>query len=368
MGARRLDGRDLAPRPAGVPELRGGDVGAERRPTSSSIETGAPGAGIDRERQHPRDRGGARAARRGGRRAGAALREPDTRADAHGLGAARVGAGRPRGARQPRRASPVADDHPASRTRRPSATRSTRRSTFAASRTRGHGAQRLLRGGGDLAARQDGACARERRPAAARIRPAAFLRWRGALPFGAPELEQLVERRRPADRRLDASGPSRDRGVRSPARRCSSRSSSPTSPGRRIEPWRRAACRLWPDVATPALLRSEAREPRRSCSRGWLGTRLGRPLELEHEPADARTSSRSTAGSGSRGSLRAGFPERLSSPPSSRSTAATRSSKPLSRAHVSGGATNSRYPGRRSTDGRQAHRGPSPRLSDAGGG
>jgi glucose-6-phosphate dehydrogenase assembly protein OpcA len=109
-----------------------------------------------------------------------------------------------------------------------------------------------------------------------------FLRWRGQLPFGGDELEQLVGL---ADRLIVDSG----------------ESSAPDDFGRlaglferitvsdiawaRTEPWRRAVAALWPDVAEASTLRVAGPEADSLLLAGWLRSRLGRDVELEHEPA-----------------------------------------------------------------------------------
>jgi Glucose-6-phosphate dehydrogenase subunit len=112
----------------------------------------------------------------------------------------------------------------------------------------------------------------------------AFLRWRGDLPFDAPELEELT---RLADRLVVDSREWRDPDadlVLLPD--LFERTVVSDIAWARTEPWRRGVARLWPAVAE--LDRLEVRAPRAEALllAGWLGGRLGRDVDLEHEPAD----------------------------------------------------------------------------------
>ena len=112
-----------------------------------------------------------------------------------------------------------------------------------------------------------------------------FLRWRGALPFGEPELEQLVG---VADRLIvdSTEWPGATEAFEALPSLFEQAVVSDLA-WARIEPWRRAVAAMWPDVATPALLRARAPLAEALLLARWLETRLGRPVELEHEPADA---------------------------------------------------------------------------------
>jgi hypothetical protein len=110
-----------------------------------------------------------------------------------------------------------------------------------------------------------------------------FLRWRGPLPFGAPELEQLVG---VADRLVLDSREwpeaEHDFGV------------LPGLFGRiavsdiawaRTERWRAAVADLWPAVAEASVLRVAGPRIEAELLRAWLAARLGRKVELQLEPA-----------------------------------------------------------------------------------
>jgi glucose-6-phosphate dehydrogenase assembly protein OpcA len=110
-----------------------------------------------------------------------------------------------------------------------------------------------------------------------------FLRWRGPLPFGTSELEQLVgvadrlvvdSREWPEARADLAALPALfDRIVVSDISWA------------RTEPWRAAVAGLWPGVAEASRLRVAGPEPEAFLLLGWLAARLGRAIRLEHEPA-----------------------------------------------------------------------------------
>lgn len=112
----------------------------------------------------------------------------------------------------------------------------------------------------------------------------AFLRWRGALPFGASELEQLVD---VADRLIvdtaewdePADGLARlpqlfDRIVVSDIA------------WERTEPWRRSLAGLWPGIADLDTLAVTGPRAEALLLAGWLSGRLGRDVSLDHHDAD----------------------------------------------------------------------------------
>ena len=110
-----------------------------------------------------------------------------------------------------------------------------------------------------------------------------FLRWRGPLPFGGPELEQLVAQ---ADRLIVDSGEWTD--VEEDLARL------PELFGRivvsdiawaRTEPWRAGVAGLWPDIADASSVRVAGPRADALLIAHWLSSRLGREVELEHEPA-----------------------------------------------------------------------------------
>ena len=110
-----------------------------------------------------------------------------------------------------------------------------------------------------------------------------FLRWRGPLPFGATELEQLVG---VADRLVVDSR-------EWPAARADfprlpelfDRIAVSDISWARTEPWRAAVADLWPGVAEASALRVAGPEPEALLLQAWLGARLGRQIRLELEPA-----------------------------------------------------------------------------------
>jgi glucose-6-phosphate dehydrogenase assembly protein OpcA len=110
-----------------------------------------------------------------------------------------------------------------------------------------------------------------------------FLRWRGPLPLGAPELEQLVD---VADR-LVVDGrewPGPEGGyARLPA--LFRRAAVSDIAWARLLPWREALAGLWPAVAAAVRVRVVGPRAEAILLAGWLGARLGRTVGLEHEPA-----------------------------------------------------------------------------------
>jgi glucose-6-phosphate dehydrogenase assembly protein OpcA len=110
-----------------------------------------------------------------------------------------------------------------------------------------------------------------------------FLRWRGPLPFGAPELDQLVG---VADRLVVDSREWPD--VRAGLARLPElfdRIAVSDIAWARTEPWRCGIADLWPDVAGVSALRAAGPEPEALLLQSWLAARLGREIRLEHEPA-----------------------------------------------------------------------------------
>jgi glucose-6-phosphate dehydrogenase assembly protein OpcA len=110
-----------------------------------------------------------------------------------------------------------------------------------------------------------------------------FLRWRGDLPFGAGELEQLVGI---ADRLVVDSrewGDHEAAYARLPE--LFGRATVSDIAWARIRPWRLAVAALWPDVAAAATLRVAGPKSEALLLKGWLETRLGREVSLELEPA-----------------------------------------------------------------------------------
>jgi glucose-6-phosphate dehydrogenase assembly protein OpcA len=110
-----------------------------------------------------------------------------------------------------------------------------------------------------------------------------FLRWRGPLPFGAAELDQLVE---VADRLIVDSREWPDaRTDLEQLPQLFERIAVSDISWARTEPWRAAVADLWPEVAEAAVLRVAGPETEALLLRSWLGSRLGREIRLEREPA-----------------------------------------------------------------------------------
>jgi glucose-6-phosphate dehydrogenase assembly protein OpcA len=111
-----------------------------------------------------------------------------------------------------------------------------------------------------------------------------FLRWRGPLPFGAPELEQLsgVADRLVVDSREWPD--TRDDYARLPS--LFDRITVSDIAWGRTLPWRAAVAELWPDVGDASVVRVAGPEPEALLLCAWLCERLQREVQLEHEPAD----------------------------------------------------------------------------------
>jgi Glucose-6-phosphate dehydrogenase subunit len=110
-----------------------------------------------------------------------------------------------------------------------------------------------------------------------------FLRWRGPLPFGTPELEQLVG---VADRLIVDSAEWSDAEADVPRMaELFDRIAVSDITWARTEPWRAAVADLWPDVAEASTLRVAGTRNEALLLRAWLASRLRRPVQLQHEPA-----------------------------------------------------------------------------------
>ena len=116
----------------------------------------------------------------------------------------------------------------------------------------------------------------------------AFLRWRGDLPYDAPELEQLVG---VADRLIVDSSEwdEPEPGLARLPELFEGIVVSDIAWGR-LEPWRRSLAALWPGIAEIETLRVVGPRAEALLLSGWLAGRLGRDLTLGHEPADETTS------------------------------------------------------------------------------
>jgi hypothetical protein len=110
-----------------------------------------------------------------------------------------------------------------------------------------------------------------------------FLRWRGPLPYGSAELDQLVA---VADRLVVDSrewpAPLRDLAL---LPELFERIAVSDIAWTRTDAWRTAVASLWPDVASASRLRVAGPQCEALLLAGWLRARLARPIELEHEPA-----------------------------------------------------------------------------------
>ncbi len=110
-----------------------------------------------------------------------------------------------------------------------------------------------------------------------------FLRWRGALPFGAPELEELTEL---ADRLVIDSAEWPEPVEDFPHLiRLFERIVVSDIAWARGQQWREAVARLWPDVAGASSLKVAGPPADAHLLSRWLGSRLRRNVALEHEPA-----------------------------------------------------------------------------------
>ena len=110
-----------------------------------------------------------------------------------------------------------------------------------------------------------------------------FLRWRGECPWGGAELEELVE---VTDRLIVDSSEWPD--VESAYERLAElfeRVVVSDIAWARTEPWRRAIAALWPDCSEASAVRVAGPRVEALLLARWLATRLGRDVELQHEPA-----------------------------------------------------------------------------------
>ena len=110
-----------------------------------------------------------------------------------------------------------------------------------------------------------------------------FLRWRGDLPFDAPELEQLLG---VVARLIVDSSEWRDveasyAGLVDLFDRVAVSDIAWT----RVERWREAVALMWPGCAEASRIRVAGPEADALLLAGWLRARLRREIALEHEPA-----------------------------------------------------------------------------------
>jgi hypothetical protein len=112
----------------------------------------------------------------------------------------------------------------------------------------------------------------------------AFLRWRGLPPFGAPEFEQLVD---VVDRLIVDSTEWPDLPA-SYARlpEIFDRVVVSDIAWARTSRWRPMLASLWPQVAGVTRIRVKGTAAQAHLLAGWLRSRLGHRVELDHDPSD----------------------------------------------------------------------------------
>ena len=111
-----------------------------------------------------------------------------------------------------------------------------------------------------------------------------FLRWRGLPPFGEQPFEQLVDT---ADRLIVDS--TEWPGLPEPYERLAGvfdRVAVSDIAWARTSRWRPQLASLWPGIADVKKIRVTGTAAQAHLLAGWLRSRLGRAIELEHEPAD----------------------------------------------------------------------------------
>jgi glucose-6-phosphate dehydrogenase assembly protein OpcA len=112
----------------------------------------------------------------------------------------------------------------------------------------------------------------------------AFLRWRGLPPFEAPYFEGLID---VVDRLVVDSTewpdlPASYRGLTE----IFDRVVVSDIAWARTSRWRPMLASLWPEIAGVQSMRVKGTAAQAQLLAGWLRSRLGHPVELEHEPAD----------------------------------------------------------------------------------
>jgi glucose-6-phosphate dehydrogenase assembly protein OpcA len=109
-----------------------------------------------------------------------------------------------------------------------------------------------------------------------------FLRWRGRPPFGAPELDQLLDvcDRFVVDSREWPDVPEAYSDLPFERAACSDIA------WRRTQPWRQELAGLWPGIAEIRRLEVTGSVAETSLLAGWLRSRLNRKVELVTSPAD----------------------------------------------------------------------------------
>jgi len=112
----------------------------------------------------------------------------------------------------------------------------------------------------------------------------AFLRWRGLPPFGASELDQLID---VVDRLIVDSTewpdlPESYAGLTE----IFDRVAVSDIAWARTSRWRPMLASLWPDIAGVKRIRVKGTAAQAHLLAGWLRSRLKHPVELEHDPSD----------------------------------------------------------------------------------
>src|SRR6266480_7705890 len=115
----------------------------------------------------------------------------------------------------------------------------------------------------------------------------AFLRWRGLPPFGERPFEQLVDT---VDRLIVDS--TEWPGLPETFERLAGifdRVAVSDIAWARTSRWRPHLATLWPGIAKVSQMKVTGTEAQAHLLAGWLRSRLGREIELQHEPADRLT-------------------------------------------------------------------------------
>jgi glucose-6-phosphate dehydrogenase assembly protein OpcA len=114
-----------------------------------------------------------------------------------------------------------------------------------------------------------------------------FLRWRGQPPFGEPEFEQLVD---VVDRLIVDSTEWPDLpAAYAKLAGLFDRVVVSDIAWARTSRWRVQLASLWPGIADVGRIRVTGTVAQAQLLAGWLRSRLGREIELEHEAADSLT-------------------------------------------------------------------------------
>jgi len=111
-----------------------------------------------------------------------------------------------------------------------------------------------------------------------------FLRWRGLPPFGERAFEQLIDT---VDRLIVDS--TEWPGLPEPYERLAEifdRVAVSDIAWARTSRWRPHLATLWPGIAGVKRIKVKGTEAQANLLAGWLRSRLGHEVELEHEPAD----------------------------------------------------------------------------------